>query len=174
MDSLFQGNDKENKKPNINNIYRACNPDLNNQFSFSVNEIIRYYCNVSKLLKYKSFDEWMRQADYDYKTAKAMLNSGRYIYCVFMCHLSLEKALKAHYAKNMKENPPKTHNLNFLLENSGVELPKIFQNFIEEINDKSIPTRYPEDLRKLIKEFNKQKTLTLLNKTNETIKCLKK
>lgn len=98
----------------------------------------------------------------------------RYIYCVFMCHLSLEKALKAHYSINNKENPPKTHNLNFLLENARFELQKDFQKFIEEINDMGIPTRYPENLKKLMKEFSKQKTLTIFNKTSEIIKCLKK
>lgn len=44
--------------------------------------------------KYK---EWLRQADYDMETAEAMFESGRYIYAVFMCHLSLEKALKGLY-----------------------------------------------------------------------------
>ena len=38
--------------------------------------------------------EWLRQADYDLETAQYMLAGGRYIYAVFMCHLSAEKALK--------------------------------------------------------------------------------
>ncbi len=42
----------------------------------------------------KSYEEWFFQSNYDIETAKSMFQSGRYIYCVFMCHLSLEKALK--------------------------------------------------------------------------------
>ncbi|MDO9528114.1 MAG: HEPN domain-containing protein [Syntrophales bacterium] len=38
--------------------------------------------------------EWLRQADYDMDTAEYMLSGGRYFYAVFMCHLSIEKALK--------------------------------------------------------------------------------
>ena len=38
--------------------------------------------------------EWFNQAGYDLRTADAMLSTGRYIYTVFMCHLSIEKALK--------------------------------------------------------------------------------
>lgn len=55
--------------------------------------------------------EWLRQADYDMETADTMLGSGRYFYAVFMCHLSIEKALKGLYSKVTDEVPPKTHNL---------------------------------------------------------------
>jgi len=48
--------------------------------------------------KYKLPKEWFKQADYDLDTARAMFDSGRYIYTIFMCHLSIEKALKGVYA----------------------------------------------------------------------------
>jgi HEPN domain-containing protein len=35
-------------------------------------------------------------------TAEAMFDAGRYIYTVFMWHLSIEKALKGLYAKKFK------------------------------------------------------------------------
>ncbi len=38
--------------------------------------------------------EWLKQADYDMDTADAMFDNKRYFYAVFMCHLSIEKALK--------------------------------------------------------------------------------
>jgi HEPN domain-containing protein len=38
--------------------------------------------------------EWYFQSDYDLETAVDMFKSGRAVYCIFMCHLSLEKALK--------------------------------------------------------------------------------
>lgn len=52
--------------------------------------------------KYKPADEWFLQADYDLETALAMLNSGRYIYTVFMAHLAIEKAIKGIYAQTYK------------------------------------------------------------------------
>jgi HEPN domain-containing protein len=50
--------------------------------------------------------EWLKQADYDMDTAEVMFDSGRFIYAVFMCHLSLEKALKGLYTYTLKEVPP--------------------------------------------------------------------
>jgi HEPN domain-containing protein len=52
--------------------------------------------------KFKTSEEWFRQAEYDLGTAEAMFDAGRYIYTVFMCHLSIEKALKGLYAKKFK------------------------------------------------------------------------
>ena len=46
-----------------------------------------------------NFQEWLKQADYDFETAKAMFDTGRYIYSIFMCHLTIEKVLKAWYTK---------------------------------------------------------------------------
>ena len=45
--------------------------------------------------KLKTPEEWFKQTDYDIGTAADMFKTGRYIYTVFMCHLSVEKALKA-------------------------------------------------------------------------------
>ena len=55
----------------------------------------------------KYSQEWLKQAEYDAGTAEAMFKAGRNIYCIFMCHLALEKALKALYARNFDQNPPK-------------------------------------------------------------------
>jgi len=43
--------------------------------------------------------EWYFQSDYDLETAVDMFKSGRMVYCIFMCHLSLEKALKGLLSK---------------------------------------------------------------------------
>jgi HEPN domain-containing protein len=61
-------------------------------------------------------DEWLKQAAYDMDTADAMFTSGRYLYVVFMCHLSIEKSLKGLHSKELAEVPPKTHNLIYLLK----------------------------------------------------------
>ena len=39
------------------------------------------------------YEEWYFQSDYDLETAEDMLTSGRNVYCIFMCHLSLEKRI---------------------------------------------------------------------------------
>lgn len=45
--------------------------------------------------------EWLDQVKYDLDTAESMFNIGRYIYTIFMCHLAIEKALKALTVKKV-------------------------------------------------------------------------
>ncbi len=121
----------------------------------------------NKMDKIKSSQEWLRQAEYDIETAGAMLDSRRYIYCVFMCHLSIEKALKALYAKKLGKNPSKTHNLVYLAQSIHLDLPEQIKEFLEMLDDVSVPTRYPEELEKLIKEYTENKTKDILDKSRE-------
>jgi len=123
--------------------------------------------------KIKSSQEWSRQAEYDMETARAMLDSGRYIYCVFMCHLSIEKSLKALYAKKLGKNPSKTHNLVYLAQSLHLDLPEIIKEFLEILDSVSVPTRYPEELEKLIKEYTENKAKNILNESRETSRWLK-
>ena len=39
-------------------------------------------------------DYWFDSAEYDLQTAKAMLETRRFLYVGFMCHQTIEKALK--------------------------------------------------------------------------------
>ena len=38
---------------------------------------------------------WVKSSEYDIRTAEALFRSGRYVYVIFMCHLAVEKILKA-------------------------------------------------------------------------------
>ena len=120
----------------------------------------------------KSRDEWYRQAQYDMDTAQAMFDSGRYIYAIFMSHLSLEKALKGYYSEHCQELPPKTHNLLFLTEKASLKLPQEFADFVFLLNRVSIPTRYPDDLTRLQTEYNREKTLEWLRSGKKVLSWL--
>ena len=121
----------------------------------------------------KKPQEWLKQAKYDVKTAEIMLDNGRDIYAVFMCHLAIEKTLKGLYAKTLDEIPPKSHNLIFLIEKIKLDIPEKIYNFIYTLNGVSVPTRYPDDLSRISKTYNKRKTEDLVNKTKEVLECLK-
>ena len=97
----------------------------------------------------KSHEEWLKQADYDMDTAEFMLQGGRRVYAIFMCHLSIEKALKAVYLFRIKEVPPKTHNLVLLMERIGEKPPPDIMIFLATLNAAHVTTSYPEDLTKL-------------------------
>ena len=69
---------------------------------------------------------WLDLAEYDIGTAKVMLNGGRYLYVGFMCHQTIEKALKAVIARDCVEDeiPPKIHHLQKLAEKTTVQSMK--------------------------------------------------
>ncbi len=46
--------------------------------------------------------------------------------------------------------------------------------FIEFLNEKSVPSRYPDTLHKALREFRKSETTKLLEQTKGLIKWLKK
>jgi HEPN domain-containing protein len=121
-----------------------------------------------------SISNWIKSSNYDIRTAEHMLKTGRYIYVLFMCHLSVEKLLKALYEVALKKIPPKTHNLVYLSKSIELEIPEKFLSTIESLNDLSIVTRYPEDMDSLVKAFKKERVSEYLNRTEALLKWLKK
>ena len=118
-------------------------------------------------------EEWMRQADYDFDTAMAMFNSGRYFYAVFMCHLSVEKALKAVNLAHNKQPPPKTHNLVLLAELLPFSASEEQTDFLFNLSRANVATRYPEEMDSLIAEFPESKTREMLEQGREIVQWLK-
>ena len=121
----------------------------------------------------KTTKNWIATSDYDLKTAESLLKSGRKIYVIFMCHLAIEKFIKAIISEKQDNLPPYTHNLLYLLGLSEIDLPKELRNFVELINDKSVPTRYPEDISALNKKITLSSAKDYLSKTKELIQWLK-
>lgn len=113
----------------------------------------------------KGPEEWLKQADYDLDTADYMFEGGRYFYTVFMCHLSIEKALKGLYQKRLNEMPPKTHNLVYLINKVGIKPPEDIGRFLVKLNQASVVTRYPEEPAKLQKEYTRSIVKELTSKT---------
>jgi len=118
-------------------------------------------------------DEWFKQADYDMDTAEFIFSGERYFYSVFMCHLSIEKALKGLYIQKFKDAPPKTHNLLYILEFIDLELPEDMYDFVFTLNRVSVLTRYPDNLQKMLEDYNKEKTNEILGKSKELLIWLK-
>ena len=90
-----------------------------------------------------------------------------------MCHLSIEKILKGLYTKKFKEIPPKTHNLIYLIEKINFEMSESLYDFIFSLNRVSVPTRYPDDLKRILKDYNEEITKGILAKSKEVLEWLK-
>jgi HEPN domain-containing protein len=115
----------------------------------------------------KRHEEWYFQSDYDLETAGDMFKSGRYVYCIFMCHLSLEKALKGLLVKTKGEFPSKSHSLIYFVEKMELRMEDSYYEFLFTLNKISVPTRYPEDLRKLFAAYSYERTNAILKQTKE-------
>jgi len=121
----------------------------------------------------KSVRNWIAGAEYDLETAKHMLKTKRYIYVVFMCHLSLEKMLKAHVELEENKFPPKINDLAKLVERAKLIIPADLEKIILQLNKESIPTRYPEDLQKSLIHYTKAYCSKTVQETEQTLKWLK-
>lgn len=122
----------------------------------------------------KSVENWVKSSEYDIETAKVMEKGGRHIYVIFMCQLAVEKSLKAIVVKKTLKIPPKTHDLYYLIRLAGLEIPFEYQKTISHLNQASIPTRYPEDIVKISRQYNKTVALKYLKETQGLLRWLKK
>ena len=77
------------------------------------------------------------------------------------------------YTQKLDKVPPKVHNLIYLVKIVGLSLPANLKEFVTELNSVSIPTRYPDELKILLKEYNKRRTAGIFKKTKEALKWLK-
>lgn len=108
------------------------------------------------------------------ETAEFMYSGKRYFYTIFMCHLSVEKALKGLYQEKLQKVPPKTHNLIYLLDKIGSKPDDKMGKMIARLNEAHITTRYPEEIDKLKSDFTQGVTEPLLVQTREILEWIKK
>lgn len=117
---------------------------------------------------------WLKMAEYDLSTAEHMLKSGRNIYVIFMCHLTVEKLLKAVYVEVYQKTPPKTHDLILLTEKASIEFTDDVMDFIGKLNNASVVTRYPQNLSELKASYPKKVAEEYLKETKKVARWLKK
>jgi len=95
--------------------------------------------NISKHISY-----WQTGAEEDWDVAKQLIESNKIRHGLFFLHMALEKILKAHICRNIKDVAPRTHNLVRLAELSGIVLEQKQKDLLAEINPFNIEGRYPE------------------------------
>jgi len=122
----------------------------------------------------KTVRYWVDIANYDLKTAYAMLKSKRYLYVGFMCHQSIEKLLKAYYVKRLKDIPPYTHNLLLLAEKSGIYqyFSEEQKDLLDELEPLNIEARYPKNKKILFRILSNEKCKIIIKETEELFKWI--
>ena len=112
---------------------------------------------------------WIEMSDYDFDTAKAMLETKRYLYVAFMCHQTIEKILKAYWSNVLEEPPLKIHSLSRLAEKSGLDkdMSEEQMDFIDELEPLNIEARYPSYKERLMKSLTPDRCKELIEQTDK-------
>ncbi|SPD72225.1 conserved hypothetical protein [uncultured Desulfobacterium sp.] len=101
---------------------------------------------------------WADIAEYDLETARVMLKGKRFLYVGFMCHQVIEKILKGFYVFSKGENPPYTHNLNYLAEKSGIndKMTEDQKDILDVLEPLNVEARYPTHKERLIRSLSEK------------------
>lgn len=121
----------------------------------------------------KLIDYWKDLSDYDIITAKFMFETKRYPYCLFMCHLSMEKILKSLIIKFTNKQAPYIHNLIDLAKRTQIEFPENDKILLADLTEFNLEARYPEWQKEFYKKSTKNYTLKYLNQSIKLQKWLK-
>jgi HEPN domain-containing protein len=117
---------------------------------------------------------WRESAEHDLESAKSMFDSGRYDWCLFVGHLSLEKLLKAIFVeRNNNDQPPGMHNLVRLSELCNIDLNEEKKLLLDKINDFNIQARYPDYKFEFYKKCDKEFTREYFGKIKELFEWFK-
>lgn len=95
--------------------------------------------DANKIIAY-----WSTHAQYDMDTAGSLFESKRYPYALFMCHLAIEKSLKAIIVMKKQAHAPYTHNLVNLAVTADLPLAPEQKTLIGELNEFNLEARYPD------------------------------
>jgi HEPN domain-containing protein len=123
----------------------------------------------------KKIKYWVEISDDDLETAEILFEKDKFLFAGYLLQQSIEKILKAYYQHKMDSFPPKTHNLTYLCEVTGLfnEIDDLQQNLLYQLNPLNLETRYPEYRDKISKSLTKEMLGELLFQTKELQKWIK-
>ena len=108
---------------------------------------------------------WLTQAREHFKDALYLYDGSRYSACVFFCHQALEKILKACVVEFGNKVPSKVHQLDKIVREANLKLPKGWEVDLAEITRHFWKVRYP-DFRRYV-YTNKESAGPTIKKTKE-------
>jgi HEPN domain-containing protein len=95
---------------------------------------------------------WKEDAERTWETALFNKDGGQHVFALFTFHLTIEKLLKAIWIKdNNLPYPPRTHDLTILYNQSDLDLPNGWYDYLGTINEWNIEGRYPDYKLKIYK-----------------------
>jgi HEPN domain-containing protein len=118
---------------------------------------------------------WIDLAKEDMTVAQVLINSGKLLYAGLMCHLAVEKALKARI-ESIGETPLRIHNLIRLAEIGGI-LDLMTDQEIELLallNPLQIEARYPAHKQQIVSHLTMEQCGNIIARSGEMIQWIEK
>jgi HEPN domain-containing protein len=119
---------------------------------------------------------WIDSADYDWQVAHHMLKSRSHIYVLFLCHLTIEKLLKACLVEFAAcQIPPRIHILLKLAKRAGIlrEIPEQFKPLLAELTSLQEKTRYAREPNASPSSYTREYAIQYMKRTEALRKWLK-
>lgn len=123
--------------------------------------------NKKEFNKKTVIEHWVKNADDDYDTMIAMLNSKRYSWSLFLGHLVIEKLLKAYFVEVNNKYPPFTHNLLRLAIGAKIEITDELKFQLISVSAFNINARYDDYKNSFQKRCTPEFTLGWIKEIKE-------
>ena len=120
-------------------------------------------------------DYWLELCDDDIKVAKNLMKSKDYLWVGFLCHLVVEKAIKAAIAGITESVPPKDHRLIKLAELAKIdsELSEEQIMLLTKLQPLQIEARYPSYKERITATLTPDYCEELIKETEELVCWIK-
>ncbi|PIU37355.1 DNA-binding protein [Candidatus Roizmanbacteria bacterium CG_4_8_14_3_um_filter_34_9] len=112
---------------------------------------------------------WLKSSKEDYKIAEDLIDMKHYQWALFLCHIAIEKVLKASYIKINDQYPPPIHKLVKLATDCKIELSEEQVDDLREMTSFNIEARYDIIKDKLYKKATKEYTKKYFQKTKNLL-----
>jgi HEPN domain-containing protein len=87
---------------------------------------------------------WQNESKADLESASNYINKGRLLHGLFLCHLAIEKTLKALIVNITNNAAPKTHDILELAQSAKIKFTKEELSFINILIKYKLHGRYPK------------------------------
>lgn len=116
---------------------------------------------------------WKEESDENWAFAQRLMASGDWVYSLFFFHLTLEKMMKAVWTKdNIDNTPPRSHDLQYLHNQTNLNLDAETYAYLAIVNTWNLETRYPDYKRQIYKRTDGAFTRAQFEKVKRLRTCL--
>lgn len=102
-------------------------------------------------------NHWIQTAERDWRSVSLLYQGKQFVHALFFCHLVIEKILKACWVKDNEENsPPRIHDLEYLYNETDLELTSEQIDLIRVMNSWNLEGRYQDYRDKFYKNTTQE------------------